>query len=66
MDWIPDFQKKFSKYEEIQHLKRDKFDGSVTTHFQGGIPQKYKLELWRTGITFTKYGESNPNEREAK
>lgn len=58
MDWLNDLQIKFGdrdKYPEIQTLKKDKFRGSVQIHFDNGLPLKYKLELWRTGMTITEY-----------
>ena len=46
-DWCFDFVKKFSRFKEIQSLKKDKFHGSLTLNFADWTPHAYELKVCR-------------------
>ena len=55
MDWLEDFEKKFSNCIEFHDLKKNRLHGSVTINFSDGIPHNCELKVHLRG-------ESNPNE----
>ena len=54
IDWLDVLEKRFGDDLEINCLKRKRFRGSITIHFDCGMPLKYKLELWGDGTNLTK------------
>ncbi len=49
-DWLPEFEKKFGHYEEIQNLKEKKFHGSLMLNFMDGELQNYNLNIHRRAV----------------
>ena len=45
-DWLDLFERNFGNDREVNCLKTKAFRGSITIHFDQGMPLKYKLELW--------------------
>ena len=58
-DWFDNFETRFGNDREVNALKSSKFRGSLTIHFDNGIPLKYKKELWGDGKSnLTKRGQN--------
>ena len=56
MDWLNDFQAKFSnkdKYPEIQDIKSLKKHCAIEINFCEGIPQNYNYKLHRKSESLT-------------
>jgi len=49
-DWINIFIEKFSKFEELKHLKKEKFHGSIVLNFNNGEVMNYDYKLHRRAV----------------